>query len=204
MPISFELAWDERSMRWIEERLGEGPDGFASRIDAMLKPMVRFLGEKVLLHARETVPKFDNTLAKDIKLLDYTGRGWDESENWYVSEISCGWKTLMPDEDVPGGGKSDSPYRYALAKHSPGHGPHRVWLYATDSAARRKLRRWAKVPDTLKEFREDPDTKDRPPWIDVDPRKSATPYLTELIDDHTITLLADDFISRRMAQSGWW
>ena len=94
-------------------------------------------------------------------------------------------KTQVPDEDL--GPKSRSPYSYAFARHFPGHDFHRVYLYATTSRARKKLQRWVGdkwriyVPPTVQEFRKmNPDVS---PFIEVDPSRTATDYVTGVLSD---------------------
>jgi len=111
--------------------------------------------------------------------------------------------------------RAPQPFNYGWAKHSPGAQKHFVYLYNPRTGGstrnRQKLVRWVKahlegaegIPDapTKKWFDEHPDV---PEGLTVDPSKTATPYLSFLIENDGDPLgwwIAQSFFVR--VRRGW-
>lgn len=116
-------------------------------------------------------------------------------------------KTIVDPEDVV---TAPTPFSYGMAKHSPGAKAHVVKLYnprtgkSTKSRAKlvRQLKafggKWAQLPDAPTEDTwksADANSKDfPPPYVTVDPQKTATDYLT----GYAIPAVLD-----RVVERGW-
>lgn len=154
--------------------------------------------------ARGEVMVFDGGLRDAIQYAKPELHSGEVSGAIYVDN-----STLVEDIDV--GPKSHPPYNYGSAKHSPGHGEHIVYLYnpktGKSTKSREKLVRWLKANKGGR-YIDMPDAPDKeyfnktkgagPPFVTVDPSKTAKPYLSFLVANNGNPLagmIADRFFA---------
>jgi hypothetical protein len=180
--FSIEWEWAPASAAWIEAMPTMMTN--AVRSSAMVAMRVSLKEGRDL--ARGEVTVFDGGLRDAIQYSRPSRSGDEVSGAIYVDN-----STLVEDIDL--GPNSISPYNYGSAKHSPGHGEHKVYLYnpktGESTKGRQKLVKWLKankggryvtMPDapTREYFRT---TKGAgAPFTTVDPSKTAKPYLSFL------------------------
>jgi len=122
------VRWDTRSAVWIDTL----PIRFPNDMTRLMGQALRAEADWVIREARATAPKFEGDLARDLGFsLNFRPQGgvsitFGESGNLAVNEAGAKYQ----------------PFSYPLAKEQ-GAKPHKVWLFASDTKARQKLRRWA-------------------------------------------------------------
>lgn len=152
------------------------------------------------------MPRFEGWAGEDMRA---TRGVWRDNGNLFETFIRfIGDRTWVSDADTV---DAPAPFHYPWAKHTPGARPHRVWLFSKSGAVtehRRKLIRWLKLHGEKYDWSLLPDAPEKelwnkkhepgfpPPFIEVAPAKSATPYLDDIIargGDPLATWLIDSF-----------
>ncbi len=140
------FRWNEAARKFINVTLPNFPD------------VVHMVGERfvnelftkeVLPMLRKEAPVYSGDMRDDFIFESLESSVFHHSV-WWLGESG---NLAIGSEDTH---KHPAPFSYPLAKHDGAQG-HRVWLYATDSAARKKLRRWVRehVQSALPETREE-------------------------------------------------
>lgn len=140
--------------------------------------------EYILPEAQGQAPRFEGSLAADLKVGKLQRRGGHIFLR--IGESGRLYDNFVP-EDF---GSAPQPFSYPLAMHE-GAKKHRVWLYATDSKARQKLRRYRAqttprpLPATEEEFKRQeaqyPKDQQIRPFFYVDPAAHARRFLTDVV-----------------------
>ena len=188
MELSFK--WDTASQLWI--------DTLPARLDDALKTgMVRAIksGMAVALGSsrfRASGFKFEGDIARDLGLFGLKVKdGTVEMSLGFI-----GGKVIVDASDVL---TAPTPFNYGWAKEaSEPAKAHTVWLYnprtGKSTRSRAKLVRWLKQQGGIWGMLPDAPTKETwnkkgnaenfpPPFVKVDPSKSATDFITGLIAD---------------------
>lgn len=184
MNIQLTFRWDDAATNFIENKLPR----FAKEIhDAVLFYLTGGTSEGGVFNdfIRENVPKApdfegdlsnpENYIARSIYSRALVGQ--------YKYRYWIGEKSNSPFKVREDSRKYDV-FSYALGKHKgDAAGPHRVWLYASDTAHRKKLRRWVRqnlVSELPESESEAEDLRAQgvkiPMFIDVDPSRTATVF----------------------------
>lgn len=212
--MDFEIRWDDASKVWIDTI----PERLTTSLRNGLIRAIRSGLAEALRSARAGMRPFRfegdaedalNTLSIRVERDSIkAGIGFTKSS------------VIVDSDDVV---TAPQPFNYAWAKESAyGADAHRVWLYNPRTGGstpnRAKLVRWLKahggnwdkLPDApTKETWNDKrreDTDFPPPFVDVDPNKSATDYLTSLIEndgDPLATMILDNPALDEAIRSGW-
>jgi hypothetical protein len=186
MELSFK--WDDASSAWIDtlpQRLNNSlRSGAVQAIKSGLAEALRL--------ARSSIPTFEYDAVRALGLFGLS----EQPESVRMSLGFVRDSVYVDESDV--WDKAQSPYNYAWAKESSDAAkPHRVWLYNPSTGGstknRAKLVRWLKskggkwdqLPDapTKETWNAKRDESFPPPYVDVDPSKTATDYITKLIAD---------------------
>lgn len=172
----FTFRWNNQAIQFIDSTLPAFPEQVARR------------GGRAVFHVLENVtlpgfkrsgrPRWSGDMLNDLCVIQLSTNDPFKQYAWIGESGRLG----IGDEDTR---KHPAPFSYSLAKHD-GAEYHYVSLYATDSRSRRNLRQWARqkinpnIPET-KEEAEDMRSMgmDIPLWLEVDPSKSAYPFLID-------------------------
>ena len=186
------IEWDADAIQWIHEWLPR----FADRLVSNCKGTLIAKGDWAKDEFLPRIPEFSGDLKDDFQV-KFLRSGNDVLRLW-VGER--GYNRVRENS------AQYNPFSYAWAKHD-GAEPHRVWLYASNTKARRRLRRYVRqfvpnLPETEKAYEKlsNRGDLDFPPFIDVDPRASATPYIDEIMP-YLKSEITDDI--RRLISTIW-
>jgi len=174
--MMFRLVWDDASQLWFDQLSTQ----FPARLAKATQIAMRTAADAALRAAKGDAPVFEGWLQKDLRMfpLNIINAGR------FSIRIGESGALLISGEPV----QKYDPFSYAWAKHSKA-APHRVWLYGVggkETWARKKLRRWFReyvssdLPTTEAGYREQ--RPSYPPYIDVDPGKTAQPFFRERIE----------------------
>lgn len=178
--MRFTWEWDSTSLNWIRTL----PERTVPHLAMAIHDALLATAYDALLAAKMRAPIFEGWLVEDL-CIDPLQRLDPLHFSIIVGE--SGENMVTDPHDLTGRGWGGA-FSYAWAKHD-GAKPHRVALYSptgTDGPFRKKLRRWVRahlhpdLPATEEAYRAA--RPDYPPWVDVDPSKSAQPFLHPLVE----------------------
>lgn len=188
--MSFTFRWDKDSEEWIDTL----PQRFGGALKTGLVKAIKSGIVRGLRQSRSSIPKFEKTAMHALGKLDpVVGDATIEAYIGFTSDT-----VFVEAKDSPMYGEE---FNYAAAKESsaPPAKKHYVMLYnpgtKESTPGRAKLVRFLKkkigglyenlpdAPDASAWNAKRRDNPLPPPWIEVDPGKSAKPYLSALIED---------------------
>lgn len=211
--MELNIKWDASSAAWI----GTLPQRLNNSLRSGLVQAIKSGLAEGLRLARSSIPKFEQDAANSLGVFGLK-IGPDRvrmslgfvSDAVYVGDIDLQKKQL-------------SPFNYAWAKEAESAAePHRVWLYnpSTGESTRNRAKlvrwlkdqggKWGRLPDapTRETWNEKKfgDDEFPPPYVDVNPAKTATSYITQLIidsGDPLASLILDNPALDDALRRGW-
>jgi hypothetical protein len=186
--VQFRIEWEPVSLQWLETL----PQRFQAAVAAGAQEACRDGLHHGLRHAQATIPVFEGWARDALGI--FGGRMRLNADGGMVSGSIgfVGNKVIVDPTDVL---SASTPFNYGWAKEKEhAAGPHQVWLYnprtGQSTANRAKLVRWLKrqggawaaLPDapTRETWNKQSGEGFPPPWVHVDPGKTATPYLSDI------------------------
>ena len=200
--MQIKLEWEPESLRWLETM----PTRMTAAVREGIERGTNLAMKRARIKAGLDIPRFEGWAAEDMHAAPGTWGGNGNLFEAFLSFISD--RTMVSEVDTI---KHPAPFSYPWAKHTPGAGSHRVWLFSARgpmTEQRKKLIRWLKLHGTGYDWSllpEEP-TKELwnkyhkegfpPPYTEVTPSSSATPYFDDLIangGDPLATWVIDGF-----------
>lgn len=220
--LRYEYSWESKTLNMLENL----PKDFSMALGMICKEHTLVAMRWGLAQAKLKAPNFDGDLARSLGIFNgnYARRGkysgeWSGHIGFTSNDI------IVDSSDV---WIAPLPFNYGWIKHEgeqseSGH-PHRVYLYNTRTGGttknRQKLVKYLKSKSSMWATLPDAPTKETwnkkpakgffpPPFVDVDPRQSATDYIDQLINDsamknHFLDIVSDGIIADiKLYWEGW-
>lgn len=140
------FSWNETALTFIHRTLPAFPDALQAAGGRFVHDI---FANRVLPLAKQKSPVFSGDMRDDLDFTPLVTESIGKSY-WWLGESG---KLAIGAEDTH---KHPAPFSYPLARHDGAEG-HLVYLYATNTYARKKLRRWVReklyvaLPETKEE-----------------------------------------------------